>query len=89
MQPRSLISGWLILVALSMVTTALTVVDAPGPLATAVAAGVLLLAWSKARIILSRYLGLSGSRFWMGAFSGAIAGFLVTVFAIHLYAMRG
>lgn len=79
-----LVRSWIVLIALSLATTALTLVEARGQLGLAIAAAVLMLAGFKVRIILARYLGLSGSRFWMGAFSGTIGGFLVTAFLIHL-----
>ena len=82
--PKTLVRSWIGLVALSLATTALTLVEARGQLGLAIAAAVLVLAGFKVRIILAHYLGLSGSRFWMGAFSGAIGGFLVAALLIHL-----
>ena len=39
----------------------------------------------KARVILTRYLGLSGSRFWTRAFDMAIGLFLALAFALHTF----
>lgn len=84
-----LVRSWLALLGFSIATTVLTLVDARGAVAIAVAAGVLVLAGLKARIILAHYLALSKSRFWMGAFDGALAGFLGLAFAIYLIGNGG
>ncbi len=84
MPSNALVRAWMLLVGLSLATTALTLIEADGPLGLTVAAGVLALAGLKARIILARYLSLAGSRFWMASFSGAIGGFLVLAFVVHI-----
>ena len=77
------------LVVLSAATTVLTIAEAQGAWSIAVAAGVLVLAGGKSRVILASYLGLAGSRFWMRAINGAIAGFLMLAFGIFLIGWGG
>lgn len=89
MHDRALVEAWGWLVALSTATTGLTLIDASGAQGMAAAAGVLLLAGLKARIILARYLKLGPSRFWMSALGGAIGGFLALGFAIYLAGSGG
>ena len=66
MPAHDLVRAWMVLVALSTGTVLLAAI--PGLNATYTVVGVLVLAGLKARVILSRYLGLAGSRFWMRAF---------------------
>ncbi len=89
MASRALIGAWIWLVALSMATTALTLVETNSDGRIAVAAGVLVLAGLKGRIILARYLKLGASSFWMSAFDGALAGFLALGFAAYLIGTGG
>ena len=83
---RSLISSWLILIALSAATALVTVSEpTTGQVRTIMSALVLIFAGLKARIILARYLGLGRSRFWMAGFDGAIGFFLILAFAIYAF----
>lgn len=84
MHADALVRGWLLLVALSVMTTALTVTETHGSARIAAAAGVLVLAGFKARLILARYLGLARSRFWMGTFDLALGGLIALAFVIYL-----
>jgi hypothetical protein len=89
MPQRSLIEAWAALLALSLGTVLLTRIDASGRDRAFLAAGVLMLAGLKARVILIRYLGLAGSRFWTGAFDLAIGAFLLLGFALHTFGTKG
>lgn len=85
-QDRRLFGTWLLLAALSVATTAITAIDAPGDMRHGVALGVLLLAGAKARLILRHYLGLAASVFWTRAFDLAIGLFLALAFALYAVA---
>jgi hypothetical protein len=85
MPVRDLVEAWVALVVLSFGTVLLATADVSGSVATFVVAGVLMLAGLKARVILTRYLGLSGSRFWTRAFDMAIGLFLALAFALHTF----
>lgn len=83
MPTRDLVHAWLALLLLSYGTV---LIASNGTHASAwMAGGVLLLAGLKARVILARYLGLSGSRFWMRVFDLAIGLFLAAAFALYLF----
>lgn len=86
MTSRAMIEAWVLLVAMSAATTALTFVEISGRSRMVIAAGVLVLAGLKARIILSRYLQLHNSRFWTRAFDLAIGGFLLLSFGLYAIA---
>lgn len=89
MPARDLVEAWVALVALSLGTVLLATADVSGRGATFVAAGVLVLAGFKARVILTRYLGLAGSRFWTSAFDLAIGLFLALSLALHTFGSGG
>lgn len=89
MPARGLVEAWVALVALSLGTVLLATVDGSGRGATFVAAGVLVLAGLKARVILTRYLGLAGSQFWTRAFDLAIGLFLALSLALHTFGSGG
>lgn len=83
MPARDLLEAWVILVGLSIGTV---LIAASSEHAGALmAASVLALAGLKARVILSRYLGLAGSRFWKRAFSLVISIFLLLSFALYVF----
>ncbi|KAB2942960.1 MAG: hypothetical protein F9K20_04660 [Hyphomicrobium sp.] len=67
----------------------LATADVSGRGATFAAIGVLSLAGLKARVILTRYLGLAGSRFWTRAFDLTIGLFLVLSFALYSFGSGG
>lgn len=84
MPTRGISQAWITLAALSAATTLLTLYRAGNEARSIIAAAVLLLAGLKARVILSRYLGLGTSRFWMRTFDLAIGGFLVVAYGLYL-----
>ena len=87
MPARDLIEAWAALVALRLGTVLLATRGAPaGPY---VALGVLVLAGFKARVILARYLGIGGSRFWMRTFDLVIGLFLALCFGLYLFGSQG
>ena len=88
MTARTMIEAWIFLLVMSGATTALTLVALPGQSRMIIAAGVLVLAGLKARVILSYYLQLRTSRFWTRAFDVAIGGFLALCFGLYLLAME-
>lgn len=74
--------AWFALLALSLATTGMTLLTG---MPKALAGGLLLaLAGLKARLILSRYLELRRSRFWMRLFDLVIGLFLLIAYAIYL-----
>jgi hypothetical protein len=85
---RDLVQAWAALVVLSLGTVVLSSIGTAGQRGAFVAAGVLVLAWLKARVILGRYLGLAGSRFWTRTFGLVIGMFLVLSFALYLFGSR-
>ncbi len=89
MPARHLLEAWAVLVALSFGTVLLTMMDQRGIGRLIAVAGVLLLAALKMRVILARYLGLSGTRFWTRAFDLAIGLFFVLAFALHTFGYEG
>lgn len=88
MNTRAMIEAWMLLLVMSALTTALTLIEISGQGRMIIAAGVLALAGLKARIILTCYLQLRTSRFWTRAFDLAIGGFLVLCFALYVLAME-
>lgn len=89
MASRALLQAWGMLLALSLSTTALTLVDRPGATRMAVAVMVLALAGIKGRIILARYLHLAASHFWTRAFDVALGLFIAMAVAIYLIGKGG
>jgi len=89
MPARDLIQAWISLAALSLGTVLIASSEGDGKSGMALAAGVLVLAGLKARVILARYLGLGGSRFWMNAFGLAIGLFLALSFGLYAFRFGG
>lgn len=89
MHARGLIAGWIMLVVLSAATATVTMSDLSGERRTLASAAVLVLAGLKARIILTRYLRLSRSRFWLHVFDGVIGSFLFLAYAIYTLTAKG
>jgi hypothetical protein len=87
--PRDIIAAWGALIVLSLGTALLATAELMGHGKTAVAAGVLILAALKARVILTRYLGLACSRFWTRAFDLVIGLFLAIAFALYAFGSGG
>lgn len=76
--------AWITLAVLSAATTLLTLLRDSNEARSVIAAAVLLLAGLKARVILTRYLALASSRFWMRTFDLAIGGFLIVAYGLYL-----
>lgn len=87
MGSRPLIVAWAGLAVLSAATTLITLAPAGAGSRILAAGSLLLLAGLKARLILTHYLGLRGSRFWRGGFTLALAIFLLVAFALYLAGM--
>lgn len=85
MLARDLVHAWGALVALSLGTVLIASADVSRDGGLIAAASVLTLAGLKARVILARYLGLAGSRFWTRAFDLAIGLFLALALAVYLF----
>lgn len=85
MPARDLVEAWGALVVLSIGTVLIASVGASGDRGTLTAAGVLALAGVKARVILARYLGLAGSRFWTRTFDLVIGIFLALAFGLYAF----
>lgn len=84
MTTRSLIEAWLVLVVLSAGTTILTLIEASASYRLIIGGGVLVLAGLKARVILTRYLGLGRSRFWKQMFDVLLFIFLSIAYLIYV-----
>lgn len=84
MTTNPLISAWITLVVLSATTALLSLQLSDHGSRTGIAAAVLVLAGAKVRVILSRFLGLGVSRFWMRTFDLCIGGFLAITYVLYL-----
>lgn len=78
-----LVTAWLALALLGLGTTILTLWQTPAVPRAAVTGLVLVLSGLKARVILTRYLGLAASPFWTRTFDLVIALFLLAAFATY------
>ncbi len=74
---------WAALVALALATTLLA--GQPGSLPVA---GLLLLAWLKARLILGRFLHLASAPGWLAGFCLPLALWLALLGGLHALALR-
>ncbi|WP_420583463.1 cytochrome C oxidase subunit IV family protein [Ruegeria sp.] len=72
--------AWLGLLALSLTSALLTLLDSP----RIAAAGVLALALVKARLILVQYLDLAHSPRWLRGFTMVLTIFSVLIFGLYL-----
>lgn len=79
--------AWLLLIALSAISAGLTT-EAFADMAIAPGLTLLALAFGKAYIILSAYLGLSRSAAWRRGFAFVVALFLVCVAGLYMAAGR-
>lgn len=70
--------SWLLLIALSLATTLLASLDG-----RIVVAGLLLLAWIKARLILGRFLHLRDAGRWLSAFTVPLAIWLMAIGVLY------
>lgn len=83
MEVRAIYRAWIVLIGLSFATTALTLIGRDNG-SIAVGGALLALAGAKARTILSRYLELRHSAFWMRTFDMAIGLFLIAAFGLYV-----
>jgi hypothetical protein len=88
MTARNLIEAWAALVALSMGTAALTMIEPSGSTRTVIGTGVLALAGLKARVILARYLRLNQTQFWTRLFDMVLAIFLGIALTVYLLGIQ-
>lgn len=79
-----LVTAWLWLVALSMGSTALALARVEG--GALAGAAILMLAWLKARVILSDYLGLRAAPFWRRGFGMVLGATMLGLLALDLLA---
>lgn len=84
MPSRDLVHAWVALLTLSFCTVVIASTGRTALGAGWIAVSVLILAGLKARIILARYLGLAGSRFWTRMFDLIVGLFLAIAFAVYL-----
>ena len=78
---KRLVTAWLLLIALSAVSTLMTF----GLIGGAVAGVILLvLAWLKARLILGDYLGLRATPFWSRGFGIVLAAYSAGLLGLYL-----
>jgi len=79
-----LLRAWGWLVALSLVSTAISLGPWSPALVPLAGALILVVAWSKARIILARYLGLVAAPFWRRGFDLALGCFCLLLLGLYL-----
>ncbi|MCF3973527.1 nitric oxide reductase F protein [Paracoccus salsus] len=85
--PRDpLLRAWVALIGLSLGSTTLTLWHWPPKFAALAGALILTLGWLKARVILSRYLGLAAAPFWRRGFELALAMFCLLLLGLYLLA---
>ena len=82
-----LLRAWVILVALSGGSAVVAALVDTGVNRSAAGAAILLLAVMKARVILSRYLGLAQSRALMSGFSTVLGFFAALLLGLYLVPM--
>jgi len=88
--PRDpLLRAWGALIGLSLGSTLLSSGVLPPGLTILSGALILTLAWLKARVILSRYLGLADAPFWRRGFEMSLAGFCLLLLGLYLAAGPG
>ncbi|WP_306116761.1 MULTISPECIES: nitric oxide reductase F protein [unclassified Roseovarius] len=76
--------AWLMLVGLSLGSTLLSLPVMDHAPAAALGLGVLLIAGFKARIILTRYLGLADAPFWRRGFDISLTLFCALLLGLYL-----
>lgn len=84
MTARHLLMAWLALVGLSLGSTLLSLPFMARAPAGVLGLGVLLIAGMKARIILTRYLGLADAPFWRRGFDISLALFCTLLLGLYL-----
>ncbi|WP_371227274.1 nitric oxide reductase F protein [Roseovarius sp. 2305UL8-3] len=84
MKATSILRAWIWLVGLSLGSTAITLWVWPESLTWLAGCVILCLAWAKARVILSRYLGLCNAPFWQRGFDIALGLFCLVLLGLFL-----
>ncbi|SFT39045.1 cytochrome C oxidase subunit IV family protein [Sedimentitalea nanhaiensis] len=84
MSQRALRTGWLTLMALSLISTVISLWSFPDGWQALAGTAILILAWLKARVILGRYLGLDSAPFWARGFGIALGLFCVLLLGLYL-----
>jgi len=82
--PRPLIAAWVWLCALSVVSTALSVLVAPRISPAVAGIAILAFAWVKARMVIARYMGLADAPAWQRGFDLTLALFVGLLAALYL-----
>ena len=86
MRADPLLRAWLSLIALSGGSAVVAAMVGAGFNRSAAGAAILLLAVMKARVILSRSLGLASSRAWLRGFSTVLVFFAALLLGLYLAA---
>lgn len=76
--------AWIALALLSLASTAIAQWDTAGAAQAVAGAAILTLANLKARLILSRYLGLASAPYWQRGFNLVIALYMGLLLALYL-----
>ena len=84
MTGRGLHIAWGMLMLLSLGSTLLSWPEIWAYWPVAGGVGALLLAWLKARIVLSRYLGLQAAPFWLRGFEISLALLVLLLLALYI-----
>ena len=84
MRRKPILHAWLWLVGLSLMSTAVTFWQWPAHLTALAGSVILLLAWLKARVILSDYLGLAAAPFWQRGFGLSLGLFCTLLLVLYL-----
>lgn len=84
MVPGPLTRAWLALLGLSLGSTLIAMAVSHGFAPVAAGALILLLAWQKARVILSRYLGLWQAPGWRAGFNWVLGLYCLLLLGLYL-----
>ncbi len=76
--------AWIALLVLSGASTLIAALVTTGAAPAAVGAAILLLAWAKSRIILSRYLGLWRAPAWRAGFNWVLGLYCLLLLGLYL-----
>jgi len=84
MKRRSLHFAWVLLIALSLGSTALSASGVWGQWPVLAGMAAMALAWQKARIILAQYLGLQQAPQWRRGFDMGLTGLCLLMLGLYL-----
>ena len=76
--------AWFSLLLLSGASTLIAALASGGVAPTAIGAAILVLAWMKARVILSRYLGLWRAPTWRAGFNWALGLYCLLLLGLYI-----